>query len=417
MQARFEKDSMSTAVNVSNITAEQLFGALFDPAVWANPYPLFDELQRHDPVLEIDSGLWVITSHEAAQALLRHTSVSSNERNGRLAIPDPDDHYPEAMHQLLVFIDPPDHSRLRRLVVRAFTPRQVAMIEPRATEIVDQLLTVAADRDTFDVVGDLAHPLAVQIICELLGVPFADQHRFSEWGDALARVLDPSALRSPEQDLAAAAAAAAFADYFTELISERRARPTPDLLSELIVAEDDGDQLSGDELISIAMLILVAGYETTVNLVGNGFVALMNHRDQYEALCADPGLAAAATNELLRIDSPVQMTVRVATDDITVGQKTIKAQDSMIMFLGAANQDPAVFDQPRTLDIERSPNPHLAFGSGIHHCLGAALARTEAAAAFAGLARHFPDVQLARASRRPTFTLRGFDSVVALPNG
>lgn len=417
MRTRTEKDPMSTAVNVSKITAEQLFGALFDPTVWADPYPLFDELQRHDPVLEIDSGLWVITSHEAAQGLLRHPDVSSNERNGRLATPDPDDHYPEAMHQLLVFIDPPDHSRLRRLVVRAFTPRQVAMIEPRATEIVDQLLTAATERDTFDVVSDLAHPLAVQIICELLGVPFEDQHRFSEWGDALARVLDPSALRSPEQDLAAAAAAAAFADYFTELISERRSRPTADLLSELIAAEDNGDQLSGDELISIAMLILVAGYETTVNLVGNGFVALMNDRDQYEALCADPGLAAAATNELLRIDSPVQMTVRVATADIELGPKTIKAQDSMIMFLGAANQDPTVFDRPRTLDIERSPNPHLAFGSGIHHCLGAALARTEASAAFAGLARHFPDIQLLSADRRPTFTLRGFDSVIALPNG
>jgi len=406
---------MSTAVNVSTITAEELFGALFDPTVWADPYPLFDELQRHDPVLEIDSGLWVITSHEAAQTLLRHPDVSSNERNGRLASPNPDDHYPEAMHQLLVFIDPPDHSRLRRLVVRAFTPRQVSMIEPRATDIVDQLLTAAAGKDTFDVVGDLAHPLAVQIICELLGVPFADQHRFSEWGDALARVLDPSALRSPEQDVAAAVAATAFADYFSDLISQRRSRPTDDLLSELIAAEDNGDQLSSDELISIAMLILVAGYETTVNLVGNGFVALMKDRSQYRALCADPDLSAAATNELLRIDSPVQMTVRIATANITIGSKTIKAQDSMIMFLGAANQDPAVFDQPRVLDIERSPNPHLAFGSGIHHCLGAALARVEAAAAFAGLARHFPDIELLDADRRSTFTLRGFNSVTAAP--
>ena len=407
---------MPTRIDVTTMTAEELFGALFDPDVWADPYPLFDQLRSHDPVLEISPGVWVATSHSAVQAILRHPHASSNERNGRLAVPDPDDQYPEAMHDLLVFIDPPDHGRLRRLVVRAFTPRQIAMVEPRATEIVDRLLSAATSKDTFDVVADLGRPLALQIICELLGVPFADQHRFSEWGDTLARVLDPSALRSPEQDAAASEAASAFTDYFTDLIAERRTRPTQDLLSELIAAEDEGDQLSMDELISISLLILVAGFETTINLVGNGFVALMSNRVQYEALCADPALAVSATNELLRFDSPAQMTTRVAMSDIEVDGRTIAAQDSIILFIGAANQDPDVFTAPRSLDIGRESNPHLAFGSGIHHCLGAALARTEASAAFAGLARHFPNVELLAADRRSTFTLRGFDSVIASPN-
>lgn len=407
---------MPTPIDVTTITAEELFGALFDPEVWADPYPLFERLREHDPVLEISPGVWVITSHSEVQAVLRHPDVSSNERNGRLAAPEPDDQYPDAMHQLLVFIDPPDHSRLRRLVVRAFTPRQVAMIEPKATEIVDRLLTAAATKERFDLIDDLGQPLAVQIICELLGVPFEDQHRFSDWGNALARVLDPSVLRSPDQDAAAAAATAAFVDFFADLIAKRRAQPTDDLLSELIAAEDDGDQLTMDELISTAMLILVAGYETTINLVGNGFVALMADRSQYDALCDDPGLAGSATNELLRFDSPAQMTTRIAMADIELDGRTIKASDSIILFIGAANQDPNAFTAPRSLDIGRSPNPHLAFGAGIHHCLGAALARTEATAVFAGLARHFPNIELMEATRRPTFTLRGFDSVVASPS-
>ena len=394
-----------------NLTLESLFGTLIDPVVWADPYPLYEELRTRDAVAKLDDNLWVLSSHEAVHHVLRHPSCSSDERRSTNAIAS-EEGYPETIGDFMLFMDPPDHTRLRRLVARAFTPRQVKFIEPRAESIVAELLDAARDRGTLDVVSELAHPLALQIICELLGVPFEDRSRFAGWGSALARLVDPGVLRTPEQDAASVAATAEFREYFIDLIDTRRARPSDDLLSELIAAEEDGDRLSIDDLVSVCLLVLVAGYETTVNLVGNGVVALLEHRDQWDRLGAGGDIFTTAVNEFLRHDSPVQMVFRTATDDIDVAGRQIASGDAMITFLAAANRDGDVFDDPHRLDVGRTNNPHVAFGGGIHHCLGAALARTEAVAAFRGLRETFPDMQIAgQPVRRPTFTLRGFTEV------
>lgn len=407
---------LPTSLLPDDLDALTLFGSLFDPTIWADPYPLYGELRERGAALQLEDHLYVVSSHSAVQGLLRNPNTSSNELNGLIAAQEPVDSFPEAIRDLFLFMDPPDHTRLRSLVVRAFTPRQVKSIEPRATAIVDGLLDAAIERGEFDVAADLGHPLALQIICELLGVPFEDRQRFSEWGDALARLLDPGALRTPEQDAVAKVAAQGLGDYFTDLIAVRRTAPGTDLLSELIAAEEDGDRLREDELVSVCLLLLVAGFETTVNLVSNGFVALMERRDAFRELCAGPELMGTAVNEMLRYDSPVQMTVRVAMDEIELDGVTIPSKSSVIAFIAAANRDPLVFDRPNELDITRASNPHLAFGNGIHHCLGAALARTEAQEAFLGLARRMPDVELVEAIRRPTFTLRGHTRVTAVTN-
>lgn len=409
-------DVRSPPLLPADLDALTLFGSLFDPTIWADPYPLYAELRERGSVLKIDEHLWAVSSHSTVQGLLRSSTTSSDERNGLLASDEPAESFPDAIRDLFLFMDPPDHTRLRSLVVRAFTPRQVKAIEPRATAIVDGLLDAALERGEFDVAGDLGHPLALQIICELLGVPFEDRQRFSEWGDVLARLLDPGALRTAEQDAVAKDAAEQLGDYLSDLIDVRRAAPGSDLLSELIAAEEDGDRLREDELVSVCLLLLVAGFETTVNLVSNGFVALMEHRDAFRQLCDQPALLGSAVNEMLRYDSPVQMTVRVAMADLDLDGVTIPNGSSVIAFLAAANRDPLVFEQPTKFDIGRSTNPHLAFGNGIHHCLGAALARTEAQAAFLGLARRMPDVELVEAVRRPTFTLRGHTKVTATTN-
>ena len=395
------------------LTIESLFGTLFDPEIWADPYPLYAELRESGRVLPLGDSRWVVSGHAQARALLQHRGVSSDERRGTPYAPGVDDPYPPIMREVFLFADPPDHTRLRNLVVRAFTPRQVRSIEPRAARIVEGLLDEAHGRGTFDVVADFAQPLAIEIICELLGVPFSDRARFGSWGDPLARLIDPGALRTAEQDAVAARAAEAFAEYFDELIEARRVAPGDDLLSELITAEEHGDRLTKRELVSVCLLLLVAGFETTINLIGNGFVALMQNRESFDRLVAQPDLAGGAVNEFLRIDSPVQMTVRIAVEELELGGQRIPRGDSVINLLAAANHDPRVFDNPAVLDIGRDPNQHLAFGGGIHHCLGAALARTEAVAAFRGLVSRLADLELVEAVRRPTFTLRGYSSVVA----
>ena len=395
-----------------NISMESLFGALFDPTVWDDPYHLYEELRNRAAVCQLDESVWVLSSHEAVQHALRSPDCSSDERRStemqQLAAESPSEY--DGLGSMMLFMDPPDHTRLRRLVARAFTPRQVKTIEPRAAQIVEELLDTIGPR--FDVVSELAHPLAVQIICELLGVPFSDRDVFAGWGTALARSVDPGVLRTPEQERAVDEASEAFSEYFVDLIEARRKNPGDELLTELIEAEEDGDRLSMDELVSVCLLVLVAGYETTVNLVGNGAVALMSHRDQWERLGDADVDIMLAVNEFLRYDAPVQMNIRVATTDMDVAGTAVRAGDSLIPLLAAANRDPAVFADPHRLDISRVENPHLAFGGGIHHCLGAALARTEAAAAFAGIRTRYPSLELADAPvRRPTFTLRGFTSV------
>jgi cytochrome P450 len=311
----------------------------------------------------------------------------------------------------MLFMDPPDHTRLRGLVQKAFTPKMVERIRPRSQEIVDGLIDRAFDRGReMDLIEDFAYPLPVTIICELLGVPVEDHTRFSEWSRVLSRAVDPSPIRSPELEEEIALAGLAFAEYFEALVAQRRTSLGDDLLSALIAAEEEGDRLSSDELLGISLLLLIAGHETTVNLVGNGTLALLRNPDEFARLRDDPSLSKTAVDEMLRYDSPVQMNQRIALEPFTLADgQVVAAREQMIVMLAAANRDPAAFPDADRFDVGRADaRRHLAFGGGIHHCLGAALARVEGDVAVTTIVRRMPALALAgEPERRPNFTLRG----------
>src|SRR5581483_3283679 len=262
--------------------------------------------------------------------------------------------------------DPPDHTRLRGLVSKAFTPRVVESLRPRTQQVVDQLLDVALETGEVDLVETFAYPLPVRVICDLLGVPHQDHERFKAWSGVLARGLDPDFLLTAEVIEARGEAILQFSQYFFELLAERRRAPGDDLLSGLVAAEDGGTVLSEGELLATCILLLVAGHETTVNLIGGGVLALLRHPDQWARFRGDPVLSRTAVEEMLRYVSPVQLTGRAFLEDCEFG-----AGDFAMLLLGSANHDEAEFDEPERFDIGRNPNPHLGFGFGIHHCLGA----------------------------------------------
>jgi cytochrome P450 len=307
---------------------------------------------------------------------------------------------------LLLFLDPPDHTRLRRLVSKAFTPRRVEGLRPRIAELVDTLLDEVAGERTFDVLEALGYPLPVIVICDLMGVPKGDRNDLKEWSTAASRLLDPDVEGATlEQGLLGAMA---LAGYFDQLFEERRRSPQDDLVSGLVAAEEAGDRLSADELRAITVLLFIAGHETTMNLIGNGTYALLRNPDQLALVRDDPEVARPAIEELLRFDGPVHATARVPTEDIDVGGTTIPKGDRMIVALGAANRDPAEYPDPDRLDVTREDNRHLTFSHGIHFCLGASLARVEGQVAIPRLLQRFPDLQLAaEPSYREHLVLRG----------
>jgi cytochrome P450 len=311
----------------------------------------------------------------------------------------------------LLTMDPPDHTRLRRLVTGAFTPRAIAGLESWIREVAVRLLTAADGADGFDLIDALAFPLPIAVICHLLGVPAEDQAQFRAWGRDVAATLDPQTNAIAEAQTRAAELA--LTGYLQDLVRERRAHPDDSILSALIAAEKEGDRLSSAEVVSTALLLLVAGFETTVNLIGNGTVALLGDPDSWNRLRQDPALVPAAIEEMLRYDSPVQLTARIATEDIEVGGSTIGAGRPVIVFIGGANRDPEVFEQPDEFRIDRpDPGRHLAFSLGTHHCLGNALARLEGRIAIEELTRRYPALELAATpTRRPLLVLRGFESV------
>jgi cytochrome P450 len=392
------------------------------PEFRENPYQFFEILREHEPVHQTPFGVYLVSRHADASAIVRDPHLSTNQQNSDLfrafaeANPPSDD---DAMSQdrmnnvVMLFMDPPDHTRLRGLVSKAFTPKMVERLRERIQQVVDERLdaVVARGDGHMDVVTDLAYPLPVVIICELLGVPPEDHGTFSAWSSELAASIDPDPLISPDQRERIEAAGNAFLEYFSDLIERRRRSLRDDLLSALIEAEEDGDRLSEEELLGTALFLLIAGHETTVNLIGNGTLALLEHRDQLERLRDDLSLDRHAVEELLRFDSPVQLTQRITLDQYNVGDVTIPKGQNLVPLLGAANRDPAEFDDPDRLDLGReNANRHIAFGGGHHFCLGAALARLEGAAAIGTLVRRFPDIELAgEPVRRTTFTLRGLE--------
>ncbi len=372
-----------------------------------NPYPMYRYLLSEAPVQWNEVlGAWTLARYAHVVSSLTDPRFSADRTSQGL----PFDGYQVAKSMLVS--DPPDHTRLRALVQKAFTPRMIDQLRPRIIAIVGELLDRIAQRgdQPVDLIADFAYPLPVVVIAELLGVPAEDRVKFHEWSAVLAASLDP--LVSVELMDRVTQARDALHAYLRGIIAERRRQPRVDLISALVAVEERGEVLSEPELVVMCTLLLVAGHETTVNLIGNGTLALLRHPDQLERLRADASLIGSAVEELLRFDSPVQMTGRIATEAVQMGGQTIAAGDWILPLLGAANHDPAQFFDPDTLDIARNPNPHVGFGRGIHFCLGAPLARLEGSIAIGALVRRFSKLALAgEPVQRDQITLRGLQSV------
>ena len=388
---------------------------LADPAILPDPYPLLARLREASPFAEYDGAFVVVGRHADCSAVLRDPSASSERGKSLIAAATA---RRTRERPSFLSLDPPDHTRLRRLVSKAFTPRTIARLEPRIRDITSQLLTAAAAAGQLEVVSQLAYPLPVRIISEMLGVPVDDHPRFAGWSARLAHSLQPGFGIAPEEAQARADAAQVasdeFAAYFRELIAIRRARPAQDLLSEMISAEDDGEKLTEDELIATCVLLLVAGHETTVGLISNAILALLRHPDQLALLGANPDLAAGAVEETLRYDAPVQMTGRVVRGGMQIGPVAARDGALFLLLLAATGRDPRVFADPDRFDIRRNSAGHLAFAAGPHFCLGAPLARLEAVIAVQSFAARIsgPELDTGALRYKPNLNLRGPDQLV-----
>lgn len=389
---------------------------LFDPVFKENPYPTYAELRSTAPVYRTElpdgRGLWLITRYEDVLAVLKDARFVKDWRKAltpeQLAQVPPIPPVMEPLTHNMLDTDPPDHERLRSLVSKAFTPRLIERMRPRVQAIADSLLDAVQDRGEMDLIDDYAFPLPITVIAELLGIPAEDRNRFREWSNA---AVSGNATQEYLEEILIPHMTA-FNDYLLALFEEKRKNPKDDLVSALVRAEEAGDKLSEDELLGMVFLLLVAGHETTVNLIGNGVLALLQHPDQLQKLKDDPSLIKPAVEELLRYDGPVETsTERFAREDIDLGDTVIPRGEMVLVVLGAADRDPERFADPDELDITRADNRHLAFGKGIHHCLGAPLARMEGQIAISTLLDRMPNLRLASSpeslSWRPGMVIRG----------
>jgi pimeloyl-[acyl-carrier protein] synthase len=371
------------------------------PRVFNDPYPIYAALRAKDPVhwsILMDS--WVLTRYHDVDAILRDHRRYSNDGRNRVFSPRSRQAFLGAQEEpSMLFLDPPDHTRLRALVNKAFTPQTIEALEPRIRTIMAELLDQIEDPTAFDVIEAVANPLPVIVIAELLGVPPADRAQFKIWSDQRARTLEPTRTASELQE--AKRAGEALDAYFLNIINERRQAPRNDLISALVAAEEAGDKLTEREMVIMLRLLLVAGNETTTNLIGNGMLALLRHPEQMQTLRDTPNLMSSAVEELLRYDSPVQTDVRIAMADHELDGRPIRKGQGVVLLIGAANHDPQAFPEPERLDLTRNKNSHIAFGRGIHHCLGAALARLEGRIAFEALLDRFGEMHLRTA--QPAF--------------
>lgn len=378
-----------------------------NPDFLRDPYPWLARLRAHAPVSwHAPTGRWLAASHPAADAVLRDRRLGRFWRDWEpTEIFEPFNllHRNQMMEN-----EPPEHTRLRSLVAKAFARGHVERLRPAIAAEATALVTAAGPE--FDLLADVAEPLAVTVIAKLLGVPDPDRHRLRPWSAAIVRMYELS--RTAEVEAAALAAAQEFTDYLRDLAARRRAEPRDDLVSHLVAVRDGTDRLSDEELVASAILLLNAGHEASVNTLGNGVVALLRHPDQLARLRADRRLTPTAVEEMIRYDSPLHLFVRTAAADVPVAGVTIPAGAEVAALLGAANRDPAVFPEPDAFDVGRDPNPHLSFGAGLHFCLGAPLARIELQAGLAAVLDHAPTLALASEPiRRPTFVLRSYTTV------
>ncbi len=399
-----------------SVTAEPLYNP-FDPAFRANPYPFYDVLRERAPAFDTGFGLVVLTRYSDVSHALRSNDFSRDiDANAT-----PSDDAVAQRRRLrrargsksILNLDPPDHTRLRRLVSKAFTPTAIDALRTGIVQQVDAVLDRAAERGTMELVDELAFPVPFQVISDLLDIPQDRSAEMREWGQLLTASLEPTA--TLETLDAAEDALAQMGRYLVDIVELRRRNLGGDVLSALIIAEEEGDRLSTEELLSFVILLYVAGHETTVNLIGNGMLALLRNPAELDRWRRDPSLDANAVDELLRYDGPVQHTVRVAMVPMSFGEGSqrvdIEPGTSVLTVLGAANHDPAVFDDPHALRLDRAnANRHLAFAAGIHYCLGASLARLEATVTLGRLIRRFDEIELlSEPTFRDRLTIRGVD--------
>lgn len=373
---------------------------LLTPAYLANPYPYYHQLRREAPVYWSEAmGAWLLTRYRDAEAALHDPRLVSGTRISAAVQQLPETVQPE-MHSLqdhistwMGFIDPPDHTRLRALVSSAFTPRMIRGLRPRIQAIVDELLDRVQAAGQMDLIADFAFPLPAIVIAEMLGLPPGDREQFKQWSNDVMAFLGTG---RPKVDVARRAQQGVYAlkNYLRSIFRQRRQSPRDDLISALLIVEEEGDRLSEEEMFGMCVFLLVAGHETTLALIGNGLLALLRNPDQKRALQNEPALIDTAVEEFLRYDSPIQHQTRVAGEDFELEDCQIRQGQRVLPMLGAANRDPAQFAHPDRLDISRQSNPHLAFGYGIHFCLGAPLARLEGQIAINTILRRMPALGL-----------------------
>jgi cytochrome P450 len=393
--------------------AQTLLLQVLDPSTRANPYPLYEQLRKSGPLPMPAMKLTVFSSYRDCDEILRHPLSASDGSKSTLSqqrVAKGTAVRPPGPPGFL-FLDPPDHTRLRGLVSKAFVPKVIKALEPDIIAIVDQTLDDVARAGHVDVVSDLAHPLPVAVICRLLGVPLEDEPQFSAASALLAQGLDPFLTLTGEPSNGVEKRLEAgrwMREYLHGLIAKRRAEPQDDLITGLIAAEEGGDQLTEDEIVATCNLLLIAGHETTVNLIANAMLAMLRNRSQWSALAGDPSRVAMVGEETMRYDPPVQLVMRVAADDMVIGDTAVPKGDSMLLLTAAANRDPEFAARPDQFDPDRDTIRHLGFGKGPHFCLGAPLARLEAAVALAAVTARFPHARLlGEPVYKPNVTLRG----------
>lgn len=390
-----------------------------DPAFIADPYPVLNALREATPGFRNPrTGQWTITRFSDVHETLRDRRLGRafdhRYTHEELGKPEPDPRW-TAFHQheswSLLCLEPPDHTRLRRLITKVFTPRSVTAIRPTVEGFADELLDECRERSEFDLLRDYAMPYSVAVICSMLGVPRDDTQLLLDWSHAIVKMYELSI----DDEVAAAAdrAAAEYIAYTRELIAEKRRRPDGLLVSELARVEDEGDVLTEDEIVSTTMVLLEAGHEATVNTLGNGVRALMLHPDEWRRLTSGEVGARDAVEELLRWDAPLQLFERwVLDDDVEIAGEPLAVGEEVAMLFGSAQRDPRRFDDPDRFDIGRADTGHIGFGGGIHFCIGAPLARVELEVSIAGLAARFPDLALLGEPRyQPNFVIRGLDAL------
>ncbi len=386
-----------------------------NPEFVADPYPQLAELRSLGrPIWHEETGMFLAARYKDANAVLRNRSL------GRIFSPRTPETEWETFNYLhadsILDSEPPKHTRLRSLVMKAFNPKRIEELRPNVERITNQLLHRIEDKlqsyGTFDLIADYAEPLPVMVIAELLGFPEQDEHLLRPWSQAIVKMYEPSP--TEEQKAEARKASNEFAAYVHSLMVERQKNPGIDLISELAIVEEQGEKLSAHELIATCVLLLNAGHEASVNGFGNGLVAALGNEEQWSKLTSNiDGMTETAVDEFLRFDAPLHLFERTATDEVEIGGVAIKPGQKIAALLGSANRDEEIFERADELDLSRSPNPHIGFGAGIHFCIGAPLARQEMQISLPALLHRFPRLELAdKPIRRPTFVLRGYEKVM-----